>query len=389
MARDDRPPHRLLVALPKWIGDCTMATPTLRLIRRAFPGTFIGGLMFPGADALFAGSDFFDALHVDRPQGIMGHKHVASRLRPHRYDTAILLRNSLSTALTVRLAGIPRRMGFDRDGRGFLLTDRLPTCPGPGGRYGVVSYVDYVYTLARRLLLPLGKDADRLEPIPPPPAYLRLPAGHFMELATTPEEESHAAAVLAKAGIRADERLALLVPGGNSEAKRWPASGFAAIARRLVDAHAFRVLIAGSPGELDLATRVAEESKRPCVVLPSLGVGIGPLKAVMRRCALAVANDTGPRHMAAALGVPLLTFFGPNDYRWATIPTRPHAPEVMLTADPTLPESEIANDHPERCRIDRIPVAMALDALERLIALITSPTPPEPAVITRAPIPAP
>src|SRR5262245_57469670 len=116
-------PLRLLIVLPSWVGDVTMATPTLRTIRVTLPGVFIGGLCRPGIDQLLAGTSFFDELHVERASGVFGPKFVAAKLRPRRYDTALLLTNSFSTALTVRIAGIPRRIGYDRDARGLLLTD--------------------------------------------------------------------------------------------------------------------------------------------------------------------------------------------------------------------------------------------------------------------------
>jgi ADP-heptose:LPS heptosyltransferase len=88
-----------------------------------------------------------------------------------------------------------------------------------------------------------------------------------------------------------------------------------------------------------------------------LGVTLSSLKSIVRRAKLMVTNDTGPRHLAAAFGVPLVSLFGPTDHRWTTIPTRPGAPELLLLADPDLPANEVANDHPERCRIDRIEFA--------------------------------
>src|SRR5262245_15883016 len=118
-------PLRLLVVCPSWLGDCVMATPTFRRLRRALPGAFIGALMRPGMDELLGGLPYFDEVHVARSSGVMGPKFVASKIRPRRYDTTVLLTNSFSTALIVRIAGIPRRIGYDRDARGLLLTDRL------------------------------------------------------------------------------------------------------------------------------------------------------------------------------------------------------------------------------------------------------------------------
>ena len=111
-------PHRLLVVCPSWVGDAVMATPALRRVRAGMPGAFIGGLVRPGIDELLAGSDVFDEVHVERAAGVMGPKRAAAKVRPRRYDAALLLTNSFSTALITRLAGIPRRIGYARDSRG-------------------------------------------------------------------------------------------------------------------------------------------------------------------------------------------------------------------------------------------------------------------------------
>lgn len=356
----DRPtPLRLLVVLPSWVGDCVMATPTLRLIRDAFRGTFIGGLMRPGLDELLAGAGLFDEIHVERASGVMGPKFAAAKVRPRRYDTAILFPNSFSSALIVRIAGIPRRIGYARDSRGLLLTESLRPPKTAKGDWAIVPAVDYYYTLAKRLLLPGGEASSD--------APLALPQGLCMELATTPEEERAGEEILAKAGVRHGERLVMLNPGANKDWKRWPAERFAALAKHLHERHAARVLLNGSPAESELIESIAGRAACPVVALPRLGIRIGSLKAIVRRCSLMVTNDTGPRHIAAAFGVPLLTIYGPTDHRWAPIPTRANATEVKLLADPTLPETESANDHPERCAIDRVTFNSVRDAVDRLM----------------------
>src|SRR5688572_19153197 len=97
---------RLLVVCPSWVGDAVMATPALRLLRDAMPGGFIGGLVRPGIDEVLAGTEFFDEVHVERAAGVMGPKHAAAKVRPRRYEAALLLTNSFSTALITRIAGI-------------------------------------------------------------------------------------------------------------------------------------------------------------------------------------------------------------------------------------------------------------------------------------------
>ncbi|MBL8887988.1 MAG: glycosyltransferase family 9 protein [Phycisphaerales bacterium] len=344
-------PLRLLVVCPSWLGDCVMATPTLKLLRDSLPGAFIGGLVRPGMDEVLAGLPYFDELHVARSSGVMGPKFVAAKIRPRRYDTTILLTNSFSTALIVRIAGIPRRIGYDRDARGLLLTDRIAPPKRSDGRRSPVSAVAYYQTLA---LHALGKSqADVLN------------CKENLSLSATPAEHAAAAAILLRAGISPDAPRAILNPGGNNAAKRWPVDRFAALAQYLHTAHGLTILINGSPGEADLVDEIAKQAGVPCTCLPRLGITIGSLKALVKGSVLMVTNDTGPRHIAAAFGVPLVSLFGPTDPRWTTIP----APggEEILAADPTLPESEVADDHPERCAIEHISLETVRQASDRAI----------------------
>lgn len=344
-----------------------MATPSLRAIRDSLPGIFIGGLVRPGIDQLLAGTSFFDEVHTIRRDGVMGPKFTAAKVRPRRYDTALLFTNSFSTALVTRIAGVPRRIGYDRDARGILLTDRLRAPKRPSGDWAVIPAVDYYWRLARYLV-----DGPEAIAHDAAPSCLSARPPIYMELATTPEEERAADEVLARAGLTPEAlsstRFGVLNPGGNNPAKRWPTDRFAAVADHLTTRHGVRVLVNGSPDEVGLADEIAGKARSSLIRLPALGVTLGSLKALVRRSAIMVTNDTGPRHIAAAFGVPVVSLFGPTDHRWTTIPTRPGGPEAVLVADPTLPEGEVANDHPERCRIERIEVGEVISAVDRVLA---------------------
>ncbi|MBL0927940.1 MAG: glycosyltransferase family 9 protein [Phycisphaerales bacterium] len=363
-------PHALLIVLPSWVGDAVMATPALRLLREHLPGALLGGLVRPGIDQLLSGSELLDEMHVGRTGGMMGPKRLAAKVRARRYDAALLLTNSFSTALAVRLAGIPERIGYDRDGRGILLTDRLrplrrrdaepyrrsETSPDA---WAPVPACRYYFDLAAHLLAGRG--------IGPPGGFTMGP----LELGVTGEDDLAAADLLARAGVPNEEQrrtpMALLNPGGNDPAKRWPADRFAALADYLAQKRGLRVLLSGSPDEAELIRSIATAcapQTRP-IDLQRFGLTLGTLKGVVRRCRVMVTNDTGPRHIAAAFGVPVVTLFGPTDHRWTTIPFED---EARLLADPTLPEEEVANDHPERCRIERIGLGDVVNAVNGLLA---------------------
>ncbi len=353
MSATNDKPLRLLVVCPSWVGDAVMATPALDRLRRALPGAFIGGLVRPGIDRVLDGAGFFDEVHVERAAGVMGPKFVAAKVRPRRYDTAVLLTNSFSTALIARIAGIPRRIGYDRDGRGLLLTDRLKPEKRSGGGWAIVPAVDYYWRLIDAL-------------IAGPPGRGRAPEDASMRLATTLEEEAEADELLGRAGVKPAERLCVLNPGGNNPAKRWPADRFAEFGRRVRGAFGMRVLVNGSPGEAALTAEIAGACAGADLV--ALGNTLGALKAILRRSSLMVTNDTGPRHIAIAFGVPTVSLFGPTDHRWTIVPRGEGPGEASVLADPTLPETESANDHPERCRIDRIGVERVWAAAEGLLA---------------------
>ena len=308
-----------------------MATPALRLLRSSLKGSFIGALCRPGIDELLDGSDLVDELHVERGGGVFGPKLMAAKVRPRLYDTALLLTNSFSTALVTRIAGIPRRIG---DAAESILHEHLP-------RYNALC---------------------------PTPIPLAFPPGIHLELGISATQQAGSDAVLLKAGIAPGEQFAVLNPGGNNPAKRWPAERFAQLADHLHTRHQLRVLVNGSPSEHEVIESVISgaRSARP-VNLATCGISLGALKGVLADAAILITNDTGPRHIAAALGVPLVALFGPTDHRWTTIPTRPRSPECIVTADPTLPERESANDHPLRCAIEKITLETVIGQVDHAL----------------------
>lgn len=360
MLVENRQTLRLLIVMPSWVGDAVMATPAITRIRHLRPGITIGALVRPGIDELLDGTDFFDTIHVEARAGVMGPKRAAANVRANRYDTALLFTNSFATALITRLAFIPRRIGYSRDSRAMLLTDRLHAPKRPDGSWAPIPAVTYYWNAACVLL--------DLQPHTPSPGNT-LPPGAVISLNTTEAQEQAADDILAKAGIKPDEPLAILNPGGNNQAKRWPPERYAALADHLTRQRQMTILLNGSPAEAELVSHIADLTKSkggpPPVELPKLGMTIGALKAITRRAQIMITNDTGPRHIAAAFNIPIVSLFGPTDHRWTTIP----APggERLILADPTLPEDELANDDPDRNSIDKIELDTVAAAVDELL----------------------
>ncbi|HYF14215.1 MAG TPA: glycosyltransferase family 9 protein [Phycisphaerales bacterium] len=349
-------PLRLLLVLPNWVGDVVMATPALRRVRRALPGSLIGALCRPGIDQLLSGTSFIDQFHPERASGVMGPKRSAAGVRHARYDTALLFTNSFSSALAVRMAGIPRRIGYDRDGRGLLLTQRLAPPKAGALALAPVPACTYYWRLAEALV---GASA----PIPDPLAC-PLPAGERMELGLSDADKAAGESLLARAGLARGEPYAVLNPGASKEWKRWPAERFAELGRHLASAHGMRVVVNGSPAEADIVAHVVAGCP-DAVGLAAHGVTLGSLKAVIAGARLLVTNDTGPRHIAAAMNTPVVTLMGPTDWRWSVIPAP--AGERVVLADPDLPPDRIANDNAERCAMTRIDVPRVVAATEGVL----------------------
>lgn len=367
--RRDRP-LRLLIVMPSWVGDAVMATPALRRIRGAMPGIFIGALCRPGIERLMRGTDLVDELHTYTPHGMMAPKKAATKVRGRRYDTALLLTNSFSTALIARLAFIDRRVGYDRDGRGVLLSEKLRPPKNADKSWRMVPAVDYYWNLSSHLLGADPVDWSVHTPRDCVALDLALDGDARMEVPITDEDSAQAREVLGRAQI-GDERFAVLNPGGNNPKKRWPADRFAQLADALSRERGLRVLLNGSPDESELLDEIIGLSETDPVSLAACGNSLGSLKPILRGAALMVTNDTGPRHIAAALGTPVVSIFGPTDPRWTTIPVDRFGDgspkEVVLVADPSLEPTESANDHPERCAVDRIGFDRVWDAAAGLL----------------------
>lgn len=314
------PGQRVLIVMPTWFGDCLMATPALRALREAFPGAHIEALIREPLAPLLEGLPYLDGVvthgggvkRSGRGRSSGGGRGsspfgLAKRLNRMKFDVAVLLPNSFRSAALVAMAGIKRRIGYDRDGRGVLLTDRL--VPRHDGKdYVPVPALEYYLSIAAYLGAPPAADG--------PGAAAAALADHRMEVATRPEDDVRAASMLEPAKGRP---VALLNPGAAKAEKRWPPQSFAQLAGRLHDELGVAVAVTGAPDEREIVARVAGAA--PCRVIDLLKAGatLGQLKSVVKLSRVLVTNDTGPRHLAAAVGTPVVTLFGPTLPAWTEI----------------------------------------------------------------------
>lgn len=294
---------KIAVFLPNWIGDVVMATPALRALRQHFSSAHITGIMKPYVAGVLEGSSWLDEqLFLDRHgpwrQRWYG---VGWQLRQRKVDLAVLFPNTLRSGLAAFVGGCRRRVGYNRYGRGSLLTDRLESIRDGKGKL-LPSPIILAYNL---LATTVG--------CPDP--------GCRMEVFTTPRDEQSAGEVWQRGRLDQYREVICLNPGAAyGAAKHWPSAYFAALAKRLIDERGCGILILCGPKERELARDIARLIGRSAVhTLADHPVSLGLTKACVRRCNLLITTDSGPRHFAAALDRPVVSLFGPTHIPWTEI----------------------------------------------------------------------
>jgi len=286
---------RIVVSCPNWIGDAVMATPALVALRQLFPDTHLALVARPYVAAVFDPAPYADEILLWGRPGGMSTGALAHLLRRQHHDLGVLLANSFRSALLFFLGGVGRRVGYAREFRAALLTDRL-TPPRADGRCVPTPALGYYFELVR--LLGAAE---------PPPR---------MQLFTTPEDEAAADGLFSALGLVA-ERTLIMAPGAAfGAAKCWPAERFAAVARRAHDELQLRTLILCAPQELPVAEAIAAESRGAAVFPPPPLPTLRTAKALVRRARAMLTNDSGLRHFAAAYDVPVVAIFGPTHIQW-------------------------------------------------------------------------
>ncbi len=285
---------RILVLRYRFIGDTILTVPFLRNLRRAEPDARIVWVVAPGSSDVVQGVPYVDELvywdpltiHADSrgTHRTLGDKwRFVRELRAQHFNKVYVLKRSLSSAILALLSGAPERIGFDTEGRRFLLTKRVPYRQD---RHEVENFLDVL----------------RVDGVPVLDDYL--------ECWPTAEEERSAGEVLLAAGVGAGDRLAIIHPFSASPQRGWHLENFAILSSRLRDM-GLHVAILGAPRERSLFEEVRDVFGSECADLVGK-CDIRTTMALLRRASLFVGNDSGIMHLAAAAGVPLVALFGPQ-----------------------------------------------------------------------------
>lgn len=304
--------RRLLVVLPNWVGDVVLATPVLAALRAQLHDAHISFLHRGYVGDIVAGCGWHDQSIVWPTQRGLRGAYLTSELsrviRKARFDTALLLTNSFRSALTTWLAGVPRIVGYSREWRGWMLTDRLMPLKRHG-EYVPSPMLDYYIKLAEHIGCTV--------------------ANRRLQLGISNEQEAAAQTLKQHYGL-VERRYAIINPGAAfGAAKCWLPERFAEVCDELLSRHQLIGVIVGAPGEAGLMRKIAEAARQSVICCDNPGTTLGSLKALVRDAALMVCNDTGPRHFGNAFGIPVVTIFGPTFQEWTDTG---YAGEVKLQA---------------------------------------------------------
>ncbi|MEZ4342544.1 MAG: lipopolysaccharide heptosyltransferase II, partial [Nitrospirales bacterium] len=294
-------PSSILIRVPNWIGDAVLCEPALRDLRDRFPSAKLAILARPGIGELFRAHPAVDQVlnyhWRSEHHGMIGLWKLTFFVKSLKFDMAVLFQNAFEAACIAWGAGIPRRVGYATDGRRYLLTQPIAV-PGPGSFHHMQYY---------RKIVAQAFACESVDRTP--------------SLAIRFEEEAHAAIKFPKVFDTPEEMLVGINPGSiYGSAKRWLPERFAEVANSLLGdlrkgarkGQQPRCVIVGGSGEEDLGRVIGRSLGGHSIVL-SGQTSIRELMAVVKRCAIFLTNDTGPMHLAQALGVPVVAIFGSTD----------------------------------------------------------------------------
>lgn len=329
-------PRFLLVRLGS-LGDIVHALPAAAALRDTFPSARIDWVVDRKWTRLLEGnSDLNEVISVDRRKA-GGIATAVRKLRDARYTCAIDFQALYKSALLSFASGAPRRIGFRssyaREGFAALLyTDRL----NPRGAHKVDHNLTLVEQTGAR------------------PGTPRFP------LAIHEEDEDRVSRELSAHGMN---EFFVLNPGGGWLSKCWPAERYGDLNRKLAERHGWRGVVTFGPGEESMAAKLIEAAGNTPPV--AVALGLGALFALLRRAKFVVSADTGPLHVASALGTPVVGLFGPTD------PARngPYSPGDVVVRNARFSETTYGRGASYSPAMLSITVDQVVDAVERRLGL--------------------
>ncbi|HBR17446.1 MAG: lipopolysaccharide heptosyltransferase II [Deltaproteobacteria bacterium RIFCSPLOWO2_12_FULL_43_16] len=281
------------------IGDLLMTTPAIRALKKAYPATHISLLVGKSSKMAVSGNPHIDELiecddYIIYKAGFLQKARYALSLlyllRKKKFDTVIVFHRDWQFNFFVFLCGIPERIGFDRNGEGRFLTRRIEI---NGVRHQIDHYLEIVKSF--------GIHDD----------------GRAMDFAISKDAESLADKILRTGGVGKGDIVIGILAGGASNIKtempikRWPLENYIELSNKMI-ADGYKIILLGAEGDKPNAEAILKKSTVDIIDLTGKAT-LEETAAVMKRCNVIVTHDSGPMHLASAVGRPVVSIFGPTD----------------------------------------------------------------------------
>lgn len=285
-------PKNILVRMPNWIGDLVMATPVLTDLRNAFPKAKITAMCRKPLCDLLKKDEAIDELFCfSKPNNDFLRRQdlrdIIAKIRAGHHDLGVLLTNSFSSAWWFWLGKVERRIGYAAHFRRFLLSD--PLALPKGKEHQVVTY--------KKLLAPLGVPLSDTKP----------------RLYVTAKEVEESKQLLYQRGFVKGKKLIGINPGAAyGSAKCWPVENFRSLAVKLLNETEAHLVFFGDTRTANLVKEISRGLPKRVVDLAGI-TNLRELACIIKDCNVLVTNDSGPMHIGAAFGVPLVALFGSTD----------------------------------------------------------------------------
>jgi heptosyltransferase II len=288
------PPKNILLKMPNWLGDLVMATAAVADLRRHFPSAKITALCQASVAGLLKFDPNIDAVCTYvRPSGWirrLEHYDLIEEIRLGEYDLGILFTNSFTSAWWLWRGRVKEILGFRTFGRSCLLSKAVPFPKNIKTQHLVTTY--------KELLKPLGIPLSGT----PPRLYVSR------------EEEATAKELLALKGIPENSFILGVNPGAAyGSAKCWLPERFVEVTKQLLLRENLHVIYFGDPSGAPLVDAICCQLPHERVVNLAGKTSLRELLSLINCCSLFLTNDSGPMHIASALGIPLVALFGSTD----------------------------------------------------------------------------
>ncbi len=278
---------RILIVRTDRVGDVILSTPVIKALRSAYPNAYLAMVVRPYTRIIVDGNPNLDEVILydkdSKEKNWFAAFKFSRELAKKKFDLAVVLNPSNRSNLIPFLAGIPRRIGYDRK-YGFLLTDRIKDTKHAGKKHEIEYNLDIVRALG-------VEAADNSSFVP-----------------VSPESEKWAEDVLKKENILPFDKLAVINPGASEKSKMWFPERYAGVANKLAE-KGVKIIILGGPGDKEIAGQVINNLR--CAYINMVGNNnISQAASLLKRCALFISSDTGPMHLASCVGTPVIAILG-------------------------------------------------------------------------------